>query len=54
MQGMITFPLFYPFQTIFLLTSTGEIGKPISMIEGSNNAFPPKKVPFWRLIEKKN
>jgi hypothetical protein len=35
-----------------LLTSTGQTGKLISMVEGSNDAFPPKEVPFWGLIEK--
>jgi hypothetical protein len=40
------------FLIIFLLTSTGQTGKPISMVEGSNDAFPPKEVPFWGLIEK--
>jgi hypothetical protein len=40
------------FHIIFLLTSTGQTGKPISMVDGSNDAFPPKKVPFWGLIEK--
>jgi hypothetical protein len=40
------------FHIIFLLTSTGQTGKPISMVEGSNDAFPPKEVPFWGLIEK--
>jgi hypothetical protein len=30
----------------------GQTGKLISMIEGSNNAFPPKEVPLWDLIEK--
>jgi hypothetical protein len=38
---------------IFLLTSTGQTGKPISMVEGSNEAFSTKKVPFWGLILKK-
>jgi hypothetical protein len=52
-----TFVTFYawlpfPFLIIFLLTSTGQTGKPISMVEGSNDAFPPKEVPFWGLIEK--
>jgi hypothetical protein len=50
------FPLFpFPFLSfhiIFLLTSTGQTGKPIFMLEGSNDAFPPKEVPFWDLIEK--
>jgi hypothetical protein len=40
------------FLIIFLLTSTGQTGKPISVVEGSNDAFPPKEVPFWGLIEK--
>jgi hypothetical protein len=40
------------FHIIFLLTSTGRTGKPISMIDGSNDAFPPKEVPFRGLIEK--
>jgi hypothetical protein len=45
-------PFPFPFHIIFLLTSTGQTGKPISMVEGSNDAFPPKEVPFWGLIEK--
>jgi hypothetical protein len=45
-----SFP-FLSFHIIFLLTSTGQTGKPISMVEGSNDAFPPKEVPFWGLIE---
>jgi hypothetical protein len=48
----LSFYPFYPFRIIFLLTSTGQTGKPISMVEGSNDAFPPKEVPFWGLIEK--
>jgi hypothetical protein len=43
---------FHPFHIIFLLTSTGQTGEPISMVEGSNDAFPPKEVPFSGLIEK--
>jgi hypothetical protein len=43
---------FYPFHIIFLLTSTGQTGEPISMVDNSNDAFPPKGVPFWGLIEK--
>jgi hypothetical protein len=31
---------------IFLLTSTGQTGEPIFMVDGSNDAFPPKEVPF--------
>jgi hypothetical protein len=37
---------------IFLLISTGQTGEPISMVDGSNDAFPPKEVPFPGLIEK--
>jgi hypothetical protein len=40
------------FHIIFLLTSTGQTGKPISMVDGSNDAFPSKEVPFRGLIEK--
>jgi hypothetical protein len=40
------------FHIIFLLTSTGRTGGPISMVDGSNDAFPPKEVPFWGLIAK--
>jgi hypothetical protein len=40
------------FHIIFLLTSTGQTGGPISMVDGSNDAFPPKEVPFWGLIAK--
>jgi hypothetical protein len=46
---------FYPFPTfhiIFFLTSTSQTGKPISMVESSNDAFPPREVPFWNLVEK--
>jgi hypothetical protein len=43
---------FFPFHIIFLLTSTGQTGKPISMVEGSNDVFTPKEVHFWDLIEK--
>jgi hypothetical protein len=46
---------FYPFLSfhiIFFLTSTGQTGEPISMVEVSNDAFPPKEVPFRGLIEK--
>jgi hypothetical protein len=54
MHGLFPFP-FIPFLSIhiiFLLTSTGQTGKPISMVDGSNDAFPPKEVPFWGLFEK--
>jgi hypothetical protein len=47
----LSFP-FLSFHIIFLLTSTGQTEKPISMIDGSNDAFPPKEVPFSDLIEK--
>jgi hypothetical protein len=47
----LPFP-FLSFPIIFLLTSTGQTGKPISKVEGSNDAFPPKEAPFWGLIEK--
>jgi hypothetical protein len=50
-MASLSFP-FLPFHIIFFLTSTGQTGKPISMVEGSNDAFPPKEVPFWGLIEK--
>jgi hypothetical protein len=43
---------FYPLHIILLLTSTGQTGEPISMVESSNDAFPPKEVPFSGLIEK--
>jgi hypothetical protein len=54
-----TFVTFYawlvarsPFHIIFLLTSTGQTGEPISMVDGSNDAFPAKEMPFRGLIEK--
>jgi hypothetical protein len=43
---------FLSFHFIFLLTSKGQTGKPISMVEGSNNAILPEDVPFWGFIEK--
>jgi hypothetical protein len=48
----MAFLSFYPFHIIFLLTSTGQTGGPISMVEGSNDAFPPKEVPFWVSLKK--
>jgi hypothetical protein len=39
-------------QIIFLLTSTDQTGKPISIVDGSNNAFPPKEVPFRVSLKK--
>jgi hypothetical protein len=52
--SFLSFPFlsFYPFHIIFLLTSTGQTGEPISTVDGSNDAFPPKEVPFRGLIEK--
>jgi hypothetical protein len=47
----LSFP-FFSFHIIFLLTFTGQTGEPISMVDGLNDAFPPKEVPFWGLIEK--
>jgi hypothetical protein len=47
----LSFP-FLSFHIIFLLTSTGQTGEPISMVDGSNDAFPPKEVPLRGLIEK--
>jgi hypothetical protein len=44
MHGLFPSPSFH---TIFLLTSAGQTGKPISMVDGSNDAFPPNEVPFW-------
>jgi hypothetical protein len=38
---------------MFLLTSTGETGEPISLVQSSNDAFPLKEVNFLGLIEKK-
>jgi hypothetical protein len=43
---------FCPFHIIFLLTSAGQTGKPISMVEGSNDAFPSKEVPFGVSLKK--
>jgi hypothetical protein len=37
---------------IFLLTSTGQTGEPIFMVDGSNDAFQPKEVPFRGLVGK--
>jgi hypothetical protein len=47
----LSFP-FLSFHIIFLLTSSGKTGEPIFMVDGSNDAFPPKQVPFRGLIEK--
>jgi hypothetical protein len=48
----LSFYPFYPFHIIFLLTSTGQTGEPISMVDGSNDAFPPKEVPFGVSLQK--
>jgi hypothetical protein len=48
----MAFLLSLSFHIIFLLTSTGQTGKPISMVDGSNDAFSPKDVSYWSLIEK--
>jgi hypothetical protein len=50
-MASLSFSPLLSFQIIFLLTSTGQTGEPISMAEGSNHAFPPNEVPFWDLIE---
>jgi hypothetical protein len=47
----LSFP-FLSFHIIFLLTSTGQTGEPISMVDGSNDAFPPKEVPFRVSLKK--
>jgi hypothetical protein len=52
MHGLFPFLLSLSFHIIFLLTSTGQTGKPISMVEGSNDAFPPKEVPFGVSLKK--
>jgi hypothetical protein len=43
---------FLSFPIIFLLTSTSQTGKPICMVDGSNDPFPSKKVLFWVLSKK--
>jgi hypothetical protein len=43
---------FLSFHIIFLLTSTGQTGKPISTVDSSNDAFPPKEVPFGISLKK--
>jgi hypothetical protein len=42
----------FRFIIIFLLTSTGQTDKPISMVEGSNDVFSPEEVTSWGLFEK--
>jgi hypothetical protein len=51
-MALLSFPFFHPFHITFLLTSTRQTGEPISMVDGSNDAFPPKEVPFLSLIAK--
>jgi hypothetical protein len=46
------FLLSLSFHIIFLLTSTGQTGEPISMVDGSNDAFPPKEVLFGVSLQK--
>jgi hypothetical protein len=48
----LSFPFFLSFHIIFLLTSTGQTGEPISMVDSSNDAFPPKEVPFGVSLKK--
>jgi hypothetical protein len=52
MHGFPFLSLFHSFRIIFLLTSTGQTGAPISMVDGSNDAFPPKEVPFGVSLQK--
>ena len=47
----LSFP-FLSFPIIFLLTSTGQTGKRILMVEGLNDAFSLKEVPFRGLVGK--
>jgi hypothetical protein len=47
----LPFPLL-SFPIIFLLTSTGQTSKLISMVESSNDAFPTKEVPFGVSLKK--
>jgi hypothetical protein len=49
---LIPFLFILSFHINFLLTSTGRTGGPMSMVEDSNDAFPPKEVPFWYLSER--
>jgi hypothetical protein len=43
--AFLAFP-FLSLHIIFLLTFTAQTGKPICLVEGSNDAFPPKEVSF--------
>jgi hypothetical protein len=47
----LSFP-FLSFHITFLLTSTGQTGQPISIVDSSNDALPPNEVPFLGLIAK--
>jgi hypothetical protein len=47
----LSFP-FLSFHIIFLLTSTDQTGKPISMVDDSNDAFPPNAVFFGVSLKK--
>jgi hypothetical protein len=49
--ALLSFP-FLSFHIIFLLTSTGQTGEPISIVEGSNDAFPPRKCLFGVSLKK--
>jgi hypothetical protein len=53
-MAFLSFPflLSHSFHIIFLLTSTGQTGGPISVVDGSNDAFPPKEVLFWVSLQK--
>jgi hypothetical protein len=54
MHGFFPFPflLSLSFHFIFFLTSTGQTGEPISIVEGSNDTFTPKEVPFGISLKK--
>jgi hypothetical protein len=43
---------FYPFHIIFLLTSTGQTGGPISMVEAQTMRFHPRKCLFGVSLKK--
>jgi hypothetical protein len=43
---------FFSFHPIFMRTSEGQTGEPISMVDGLNDAFAPKEVAFWVLSAK--
>jgi hypothetical protein len=56
MACFLPFPLvsspFLFFHIIFLLTSTAQTGKPIFMVDGLNDVFLPKEMPFRGLTGK--